>query len=111
MFAFEELRKSDFKSLPIATTLSVAFGYFVGLAFSHSKTPITTDSELIESTPCTDIIPYAVEPTAEEAPGIDFSEYEVNGTFEKSFSPVTVSSSGVALVEHRIEGKQYLIKF
>ena len=65
----------------------------------------------MENSICTEIIPYEVESTPEEVLDADFSEYEVNGTFEKSFSPVTVSSSGVALVEHRIEGKQYLIKF
>ena len=111
MFAFEELRKSDYKSLPIATTLSVAFGYFIGLAFSHPKTSETTEPELIESNPCTEIIPFEVESSPEEALGADFSEYEVNGTFEKSFSPLAAFSDGIILVNHRIEEKNYLIKF
>ena len=111
LFAFEELRRSDYKSLPIATTLSVAFGYLVGFAFSTTKTSTTDDIEIVESNAYEDIISYPVESTPEESLGEDLSGYGLNGTYEKSFLPIASFSGGVTLVSHRIEEKQYLIKF
>ena len=64
MLVYDGVRKTDFKSLPIATTLSVAFGYCIGVAFSHFKT--SPADNLISSDHCPAVLPYDDAETSEQ---------------------------------------------